>query len=79
MVGGFFGTNVGAFPRILGVEGWRLAFYFVALVSVATSGLVYRHALDPRRKVQPWPAARLPHPLPVRGRPHSCCRHCLRS
>ena len=51
-MGGFFGTNVGAFPRLLGTEGWRLAFHFVATVSIITSGFVYRFALDPRRKVR---------------------------
>ena len=52
MVGGFFGTNVGHF-RVLGMEGWRLAFHLVAVVSLISSFLVRRFASDPRRKVRP--------------------------
>ena len=51
-MGGFFGTNVGHF-RVLGMEGWRLAFHLVAAVSLLTSFLVRRLASDPRRKVRP--------------------------
>ena len=51
-MGGFFGTNVGHF-RVLGMEGWRLAFHLLAGVSLLTSFLVRRLASDPRRKVLP--------------------------
>ena len=50
MVGGFCATNVGHF-RPLGIEGWRLAFHFVALISFVCCLLVLRYAADPRRKV----------------------------
>ncbi|KAK9801849.1 hypothetical protein WJX73_001027 [Symbiochloris irregularis] len=49
MIGGFFGTNVGHFQP-LGIEGWRLAFHLMALVSLVTAALVFLHAADPRRK-----------------------------
>lgn len=55
-MGGFFGTNVGSYPRLLGTEGWRLAFFFVAAISCTASALVYCFALDPRRKVCLAPA-----------------------
>lgn len=59
LVGGFFATNVGHF-RPLGIDGWRFAFYFVAIISIIVSCLVLRFAADPRKKVQPF----LPPPPP---------------
>ena len=50
MVGGFCATNVGHFQP-LGMEGWRLAFHFVALISFICCLLVLKYAADPRRKV----------------------------
>ena len=50
-MGGFFGTNVGHFQP-LGIEGWRLAFHLVAVISLTTAGLVYFYGSDPRRKVR---------------------------
>lgn len=49
MFGGFFGTNVGHFQP-LGMEGWRLAFHMVAIISLTTAGLVFAYGTDPRRK-----------------------------
>ena len=49
-MGGFCATNVGHF-RPLGIEGWRLAFHFVALISFICCLLVLKYAADPRRKV----------------------------
>lgn len=50
LVGGFFATNVGHF-KPLGIDGWRFAFYFVAIISLVVSGLVLKFAADPRKKV----------------------------
>ncbi len=57
MLGGFFATNVGHFRFGL-LEGWRLAFHFVAFISVLCGLLVLKLATDPRKKV-------LQHPLHV--------------
>lgn len=62
MAGGFFATNIGG-TVVLGIEGWRCAFHFVALVSVSTSLLVMWLAVDPRSKV----TVRLPHFSPGSG------------
>lgn len=55
MAGGFFATNIGA-TTVMGVEGWRCAFYAIAAVSVATSALVVWLAADPRlsARVRLW-------------------------
>ena len=50
MLGGFFATNIGHF-RPLGIEGWRFAFHFVAVISLVVCVLVLRFASDPRKKV----------------------------
>ena len=50
LVGGFMGTNMGSLRHVWGMDGWRIAFHLVALVSLLTSLLVYRFAADPRRK-----------------------------
>lgn len=50
MFGGFFATNLGHF-RFGALEGWRLAFHLVALVSLLCSLLVLKLATDPRKKV----------------------------
>jgi predicted MFS family arabinose efflux permease len=54
MFGGFFATNVGHFRFGL-LDGWRLAFHFVALISLICSLMVLKFAADPRKKVSPAP------------------------
>lgn len=49
MFGGFFATNVGHFRFGL-LDGWRLAFHFVALISLICSLMVLKFAADPRKK-----------------------------
>ena len=46
--GGFFATSVGN-GHVLGVEGWRFAFFLIASVSVFTGILTLFIASDPRR------------------------------
>ena len=58
MAGGFFATSVGN-GHVLGVEGWRFAFFLIASVSVFTGILTLLMASDPRR-VSP----KLLNPLP---------------
>ena len=70
MVGGFFGTNVGHFQP-LGIEGWRLAFHMVAVISLTTAVLVFYYAADPRRKV--WPAV-VSVCICCQGEPCAVCR-----
>lgn len=55
MMGGFCATNLGHF-KPAGVEGWRLAFQFVAIISFVCCLLVLRYAADPRKKVGWMPA-----------------------
>ncbi|GBF89652.1 MFS general substrate transporter [Raphidocelis subcapitata] len=51
MAGSVFATNMGAADTLAtwGVEGWRLAFHAVAVVSVLTGAAVLAFAIDPRR------------------------------
>lgn len=56
-MGGFFATSVGD-SHILGVEGWRFAFFLVASISVCTGILTLFTATDPRHVRVPvyWPS-----------------------
>ena len=56
-MGGFFATSVGD-SHILGVEGWRFAFFLVASISVCTGILTLFMASDPRQVRLPvyWPS-----------------------
>ncbi|GAB4813864.1 hypothetical protein N2152v2_000910 [Parachlorella kessleri] len=47
MVGAFYATNVGS-QTPFGIEGWRFAFHLIAAISLVTSFLVYKYAVDPR-------------------------------
>ena len=52
MLGGFLGTNLGHYGYILGVEGWRVAFHVVAIVSFVLAALLICLASDPRQNVR---------------------------
>ena len=47
MIGGFFATNF-SHMQILGIDGWRFAFHFVAVISVLVGLGVLKFAVDPR-------------------------------
>ena len=55
LIGGFFATNLGR-GTLFGIEGWRCAFYLVALVSVVVSVLTWWLAVDPRKRLAVRPS-----------------------
>ena len=55
LIGGFFATNLGR-GTVFGIEGWRCAFYLVALVSVVVSALTLWLAVDPRKRLAVSPS-----------------------
>mmetsp|Transcript_21506 Transcript_21506/g.51310 ORF Transcript_21506/g.51310 Transcript_21506/m.51310 type:complete len:506 (+) Transcript_21506:414-1931(+) len=50
MLAGVFATNIGG-RRPYGTEGWRFAYFCIAMVSVVTGAAVLICAVDPRRGV----------------------------